>query len=320
MSKKAIVWLVIGCSLILIGAIIFVGVMFMIDWDIKKLSNVKYISNEYEISEEIKSISIESDTADIAFIVSDGQNSSVSCYEQSKVTHSVNVVDGVLKIELVDTRKWYEYISIGFENSKITIVLPAGEYESLYIKEHTGDINITNDFSFESIDISATTGDVSNGASSSGIMKIKVSTGNIFTEGVSADLLDLSVSTGKINASKIDCAGELKIQVSTGKVNLADVSCESFTSKGGTGDIYLKNVLASDKLFIERSTGDVSFDGSDAAGICVKTDTGDVEGTLLSDKVFVVKTDTGKINVPSSLTGGKCEIETDTGDIKISIK
>ena len=320
MNKKAIVWLVIGCSLILVGAIVFVGVMFMVDWDIKKLSNVKYITNEYEISEEFKSISIESDTADIDFIVSDTQNGSVNCYEQSKVTHSVNVVDGVLKIELVDTRKWYEYISIGFANSKITIALPAGEYESLYIMEHTGNINITNDFSFESIDITATTGNVSNCASSSGVMKIKVSTGDIFTQSVSAGAIDLSVSTGKITAAGINCAGEFKAEVNTGKVALIDVSCESFTSNGDTGNILLKNVFATGKLFIERSTGDVSFDGSDAAEICVKTDTGDVEGTLLSDKVFVVKTDTGKINVPSSLTGGKCEIETDTGDIKISIK
>ena len=71
---------------------------------------------------------------------------------------------------------------------------------------------------------------------------------------------------------------------------------------------------------IERSTGDVRFTDCDAAEICVKTDTGDVTGSLLSDKVFITNTDTGSVNVPETISGGKCEIITDTGDIKITIK
>ena len=64
---------------------------------------------------------------------------------------------------------------------------------------------------------------------------------------------------------------------------------------------------------------DVSFESFDAAEIFIKTDTGDVEGELLSAKVFIAKTDTGKINVPSTATGGRCEISTDTGDIRITV-
>ena len=30
-------------------------------------------------------------------------------------------------------------------------------------------------------------------------------------------------------------------------------------------------------------------------------------------------TDTGKVNVPRTIAGGRCELETDTGDIEISI-
>ena len=56
-----------------------------------------------------------------------------------------------------------------------------------------------------------------------------------------------------------------------------------------------------------------------AAEILIKTDTGDVKGSLLSEKVFVVQTDTGSIDVPKTVSGGRCEITTDTGDIKISL-
>ncbi|MBQ3893898.1 MAG: DUF4097 family beta strand repeat protein, partial [Clostridia bacterium] len=77
--------------------------------------------------------------------------------------------------------------------------------------------------------------------------------------------------------------------------------------------------IASGRFDIERDTGDVKFDRCDAAEIKVETDTGDVTGTLLTEKVFITKTDTGKVSVPSAASGGRCEIETDTGDIKISI-
>ena len=61
------------------------------------------------------------------------------------------------------------------------------------------------------------------------------------------------------------------------------------------------------------------MDACDAAEIVVKTDTGDVTGTLLTEKVFMVKTDTGDVDVPRSVTGGACEITTDTGDIRVGI-
>jgi len=81
----------------------------------------------------------------------------------------------------------------------------------------------------------------------------------------------------------------------------------------------MKSLIASNKISIERSTGDVRFDKCDAAEISVDTDTGDVRGSLLSDKIFFVETDTGKVRVPRSETGGRCEIETDTGNVTIEI-
>ena len=61
----------------------------------------------------------------------------------------------------------------------------------------------------------------------------------------------------------------------------------------------------------------MKFDSSDAAEIYVRTSTGDVAGSLLTDKVFMTQTDTGNVGVPQTITGGKCEIHTDTGDIQI---
>ena len=38
------------------------------------------------------------------------------------------------------------------------------------------------------------------------------------------------------------------------------------------------------------------------------------------EKVFLVQTDTGNVDVPRSVTGGACEITTDTGDVRITVQ
>ena len=320
MSKITKIWLIIAASLVLIGCIIFGGVMTMLKWDFTKLSTGEYETNDHEITENFKSISIITNTADIVLLPSENSKTSVSCYEQRNVKHLVAVNDGALVIEVVDTRKWHEHIGINFGTPKITVYIPQGEYGKLSIKSSAGDVEIPKEFKFENIDISESTGNVTNYASASEDIIIKTSTGNIHVENVSAGILDLSVSTGEVTVSDVTCEGDVKINVSTGKTNLTNIRCKNVVSTGNTGAISLKNVIAAEKFSIERSTGDVKFDGCDAAEISVETDTGDVRGGLLTDKIFIVQTDTGDVDVPKTVTGGKCEITTSTGDINISIK
>ncbi len=298
MSKKTI-WVVIAISLILIGAIMFVWAMLQYDWDFSKLNTQKYETNTYDIREEFGSISINTDTADIKFLASTDEICKVVCYEQKNINHSVDVEDNTLNITVADHREWHEHIGINFNTSKITVYLPKTEYTNLLINGDTSDVEIPKDFNFGDIDISLSTGDVKSYADATEVIKIKTSTGDISLENISA--------------------GALRLSVSTGKTNLTNVSCKSIISSGDTGDIYLKNVIATDKFDIERDTGDVKFENCDAAEISIETDTGDVKGSLLSDKVFIAQSDTGSINVPKTTSGGRCEITTDTGDIRINI-
>lgn len=313
------VWIIAAVAFIVIGLILFTVVMSSYHWDFSKLSTVKYETVTHEISEAFHSISIQTDTAHLSFAVSDGEECRVDAYENEKVRYSVSVKEGVLIVTEEDERKWYEHIGISFESPAITVHLPKEEYESLFIKEHTGSIVIPKDFRFGEVEIAATTGNVWFASASSGTVQIKTSTGNILVENTSAESLDLSVSTGGVTVTDADCTGDIRIHVSTGKTVLTDVACRNLTSDGDTGDITLRSVIAEEAFSIKRSTGDVRFDSSDAGEIVVVTDTGDVRGNLLSDKVFITRTDTGKVDVPKTTIGGKCEITTDTGDIRISV-
>lgn len=281
MSKGAKVWLIIAGTLVLIGCMIFGGVMMRLNWNFLRLSTNRHVTNEYKITQEYKSVSVATDTADILFAPSETAETTVVCHEREGELHSVMVREGILEITLDDTRKWYEHIGISFGSTKITVYLPQKEFESIAVKTTTGDIQL---------------------------------------EDLSANALELNVSTGKIEATDIACKGDLQVAVSTGDAILKNITCQNLISRGNTGKLSLNRVIAKGRFDLERSTGDLYFDGCDAAEIFSVTDTGDVRGTLLTDKVFMAQSDTGRIEVPKSVNGGRCEITTDTGDIKISVQ
>ena len=320
MTRKMKIWLITASALMLVGCILFGGAMTMLKWDFNKLSTVTYETNRYEINEAYENISIAVDTAEIKLVPSEDGKTVVECVEETKRKHSVKAENGTLEIKCTDTRKWYEHIGINLQMTKITVYLPTGEYGTLSVKSTTGYTEIPKDFKFDSIDISATTGRIRNAASASGDIRIKTTTGGIRMEDVTAQTLDLTVTTGKITVSDVTCEKDLRINVNTGDTTLTDIACENLFSKGTTGDLILKNVIASEKFSIQRDTGDVSFESCDAGEIFVKTDTGKISGTLRSEKDFSsCRSDTGSVRVPATVSGGKCELISDTGNIKIEI-
>ena len=318
MKKATKAWLIAAGILILTGCVLFAVLLSGLKWDFSKLSTGKYETNIYEVDKTFGNISFTTDTADISFALSDDGKCRVECYEEENAKHSVSVEDDILTVKINDKRAWYDYIGFNFESPKITVYLPETEYKALFIEECTGNVELPKDCSFGSVDISVTTGNVNIFAAIRDEAKVKTSTGNIRAENISAETLDFSVTTGTVTVSNVVCKGDVSVNVSTGKANLTDISCKNLTSSGSTGNLSLNNVIAEEMMSVKRSTGDIIVKDCDAAEIYMKTSTGSVFGNFLSDKVFVTDTGTGSVNVPETVTGGKCEIKTSTGDIKIT--
>lgn len=321
MGKHFKIWLVTAIVLLVIGSLLFGGAMTMLGWDFSKLSTDEYRTTTHAISEDFSNISIDTDTAKLLLVPSEDDACTVVCYEREKVYHSVSVKDNTLTISVVDTRKWHEYIGINvnFQGPKVTVYLPAGLYGALTVKTDTGSIKVPEDFSFESSSLSSDTGSIQNYASVADFLDIKTSTGKILVEGVTVGTLNLSASTGSITASDITCEGDASFGASTGKTTLSDITCQNLNVKGETGKILLTRVLPAKRLTVKNDTGNVHLDHCDAAEIGIYTDTGNVKGSILSEKVFRAHSDTGNVVVPDTLTGGKCEIISDTGNIEIVI-
>ena len=314
------IWLIIGAVLVVLGFTIFAIIMTVNHWDFSRLSTVKYVTNTHSFSEAVTDISIKTATADILFALSEDDSCKVVCHEQENLLHTVALQDGTLTIRQTDERKWYDYVGISFGSTKITLYLPQSIYGMLTVGASTGNVTLPKEFGFESMEISITTGDIRTSASVSGIAKLKTSTGDIRVEGTNTGTLDLSVTTGQVTVSNVTCDRDVSIGVSTGKARVTDLNCLNLASHGTTGDLTLTNVVATGSFQLKRGTGDIHFDKCDADQITAKTTTGDVTGSLLSDKIFLTHTSTGNIDVPKTAEGGKCEISTGTGDIKISIE
>ena len=317
MKKKI---LLISLGLVAVGVVVFMVALIASGFNISGMFSSKRETNTYVVEEAFDTIQIDTKEADIIFKQSNDEKCSVVCVEREKEKHNVKVENGVLLINSDDTRSWYDYFSLFSGSLSVTVYLPSNAYSNLKIDGSTGDIEIPKEFSFNSVYITASTGDVKLFSSVNGGLVVETSTGNISLDKISAKNILLTVSTGKIGLNSVSCEDSITLKVSTGDITMNDVTCNNLFSMGSTGEIEMKNVVVSDTINFNRSTGDIYFDGCDAGTIYIKTSTGDVEGTLLSEKVFIVDTSTGNKDVPKTITGGRCEITTSTGDIKIGIK
>ncbi|MGN0557769.1 MAG: DUF4097 family beta strand repeat-containing protein [Acutalibacteraceae bacterium] len=300
MNKCSKKWLGAAVILIIAGAVVLVGALAVIRFDFTKLSTQKLETNTYEFNEDFDNISVNAETAAATFVPSDNDVCKVECVEEESLKHSAKIQDGTLTISAVNNRKWCDYICMNFWSPKVTVYAPREAYTSLSVATVTGNIEIPDKFSFETVNAAGTTSDIACRAQVSKSVEVNTTTGSITLGSAQTETVKLSATTEKVIVN--------------------DVACNKLTAKSSTGHIQLKNVIAEGSINVQNTTGGVEFEGCDAADILVHTSTGDVKGTLLSEKIFITDTSTGRVSVPETTGGGKCEITTSTGNIDIGIK
>lgn len=339
MRKSKKIAIIIALILIASGILLCGVSLAAAKLNFKQMFDVKYGTKIHAITQDFSSINIDVSSADIAFIVSPDGESRVECYENDRRTHIVGIEGGALTIRDKRIFNVFNFISFSFSKPRVTLYLSRTDFDALTINAETSLVVVPQEFSFKNTTISTDTGDVSYRATTSGELSIKATTGRIMVSGVSPASIKLKASTGSVSLMSARVAGDVSIRTSTGRMHIEEVECQSLEAVSTTGDkgisdvkcqnlyvesstgyVHLTNVIASDRLDIEADTGRVILDGCDAASIKIETDTGDVEGTLLSEKIFYAESDTGRIRVPHTTSGGSCEVRTDTGDITFTIK
>ena len=311
--------LVFAALLIALCAIVFTLSACSVGTGISGIFTPSYTKEEFVITEDFDSVVIDVTTADINLVASEDDSCRLVVYSQEKVKFGTTVSDGKLTVTHSDERAWYERIAFITESPELTLYLPKAQYDTLVIDATTGDVSVPAGFTFGTVEISLTTGDIDLLSSVIGLAKVKATSGDIELEDMSAASIDITLTTGDVKLESIACGGNISVNISTGETYLANVTCHNLTSDGTSGSMSLVNVIASGKITAERTTGDIIFERSDAAELEASTSTGDVTGTLLTHKIFITNATTGKIDVPETIEGGVCKISTTTGDIIIDI-
>lgn len=288
-------------ALIAIGATLLIGggVIFAIG-----LKDHKIVAETREVDlkdYDFNNFNFDIDTADVRFIVTRDSTKKIVFQENKHENFECKEEEHTLYVTSKFSKKWYEWIVPDWTRKKVDVYLPASDLGALKVKSSTGNLKVPHDFTFESADIHQSTGDVEYLANTSGEVKIEVSTGDVKMQNVNVKTLTLKHSTGK--------------------ATLNTVRAETIDIKGSTGNVKLTDVITTCELKVHGSTSNIIFDSIDGNGIDFETSTGDVKGTVLTGKMFDVKSDTGKETYPTSTSGApKFRVRTSTGDIKISVK
>ena len=116
---------------------------------------------------------------------------------------------------------------------------------------------------------------------------------------------------------KITC-GDIDVQTVSGDISVDSVKPETLTVKSTSGDVSLNTVRVSGAAEMTTVSGDIWFWEADAGTVQIKTVSGDVSGSFLTAKNFETHSVSGDIWMPrSDKNGGKCVIQTTSGDIWI---
>ena len=317
-SKKIII--IVSAVVVGLGLVIGCIGLYLLGFDFRKLETSKLQTRSVELAEDFTALDLDMQTADLIVLPAQDGKAKVVCREREKQPHTVFVKDGVLRVQVENNRKWYDYIGFHFGEQTVTVYLPKTEYAKMTVEMTTGDIRVPKEFSFDEATVTTNTGDVAWSASVAKNLTILTDTGDIELSAFTSEAaIKLKTDTGDMELLDITC-NTLGITTDTGDIELTGSSCVNLAVASDTGEVDLERVTVVESLQITTNTGDVEIENSDAATIKIQTDTGDVSGLLLSDKIFFTQTDTGDVDVPKTTSGGVCEVVTDTGDIYFRIK
>ena len=312
-KMKIVLW--IGVALLFIGALIFAISFVLSGFTFEFLSGVQieYKTFEEKADNQITSLSIEYDTADVVIYVSaDTEKLSVQ-YPQKQnkkgedlATITIQETENSLSIQ--QTNKPNSGV-FDFSNPTVSVYLPQERVYALNLQANTGTIRFTGgNLNVSKITLNATTGNIFTkdcAISSTGETRFETVTGDVSVGELSAQSVVLKTSTGCLTAHKaLKAETSLSLNATTGTIKtLSAVTAETVTAQASTGDL--------------KMTADIY-----ANAITLKTTTGNLNARIAGKKAdysIVVSHSTGNSNLSTQTGGTKTlNVSCSTGDIHIA--
>ncbi len=191
--------------------------------------------------------------------------------------------DGTLYITYIDNRNWFEKLGgFWYEESMVTLYLPHNKYYKLEIDVKSSDVFVSNEFEFQCVEITTSSGDI-----------------------------DFQADVGDMNA---------KLKSTSGDITLSNISKGGFGIESSSGDVTLNNVHLCEKLIINND--DIANELNNiydsfalSVGITVKTVSGDVEINDVRTLDLFIETTSGEIELNDVYNYLALQVESTSGDI-----
>lgn len=288
--------------LVAVGGLMTAAAMAIGNFDIHHMKGLSFEMKTFEVKEGFSDIHVEDAESNVRILRATDGKCKVICPEKQggSVYHTVTVSNGVLSVQRHDARKWYQYIGISFGIPEVEVYLPKKEYGQLSVRSTAGGIQVDDGFTFESVSLNSVSGSVRMYSEVKKVLTAESTSGRVTIENASPETLAAKSSSGRILLSHIR-SGEITARSTAGKIELTDVIAEK--------NLYAKSI-----------SGGVALHGCDGGTIKIESTSGSVKGTILSDKIFIANSTSGRVDVPRSAVGGECEITTTSGRIDIEIK
>ncbi len=305
--------LIIGGVLVGTGVLIAAAAMFAIDFDFSKMSTVEMITETSVIDTDFSEISVDAISCNVRLLPSEDEECRIVCRQGDSYTHTAEVKNGVLEICQVD-KAWHVVEINIIEEESMQIYLPKDTFNKLDIQTVSGNVDIPETFSFGDAKLQATSGTLKMKAAVTGELLTETVSGEIFIQDTDCHTISADTTSGDVFLSKLK-AEQVTIQTTSGDLKLENMETGDFTLNTSSGDMRMSDLIAQDEIIAESISGNLIFDKCDGAKLDISTSSGDVKGQLLSAKTFQVKTSSGDIDVPDSVSEEICKIHTVSGDV-----
>lgn len=336
MKKSVKILLIVAASLVVAGAALC-GVALALGGNMNAGQTEKVT---HTVEEPFDTIAVNVGSAETIIRKSETGKCYAVCSESDKVHYTLSVADGRLTLSEQDDRSWYDLIGIQVGTWKAELYLPEGSYEELMATLSSGGFECTDSgISFGNTTLTGSSGSIHFAAAVTGDLRVKTSSGSIRLEKSAPQSLSVVASSGSIKLNQVVAASHMKVETtsgslsldscdgaevvlksSSGSIRVEDMTPGTVSATASSGSVKFERVVAAATMQVETSSGSVTLNDCDAAELSLECTSGSIKATLLTGKIFEVRSDSGSIDCPASdRNGGMCTAKTSSGSIKFRV-
>ena len=327
--------LILGGVALLTGGFRFEN--FQFGFGPRTITQTELTPKTYVVRDAFRAIDVRSASGDVELRRSTDGSCRAECVECEGWTHTVEVRGGTLYVEREIKAKNNLILGVSGRDV-IELWLPETDYEALAVSASSGDVTIGAEYSFGTANVASTSGDVDfraqvdgglSVAATSGTLAVtgvgcasltmSSTSGDLYLSGVETGSVRLSGTSGNVSLENVAASGELYVHTTSGDVRMQSVTCRALEAESNSGEKTLTDVVAQDTFRVKSTSGDLLLTRCDAGSLRIESTSGEVSGSLRTEKIFITHTTSGDVRVPAGRSGGDCEIETTSGDIRIDI-